>query len=484
METEIKADKLRILRKCQTDPRYFCDLNLNIEHWWDGMDRMCEAIANNRKVIVPSGHALSKDYTAGALALWFLYSFYPSKVVFTAPSIRQVSDVMWAEITSKHDAKKAPLEGYRKHLYIKISDQHFLTGFTTKEVKGQTGKFQGYHGPNVLMIFSEAQAIDDVIFEEADGCLTAENNKIILLGNPLRATGYFARAMDDPTWHKVQLSCLDSPNVLAGKEIIPGMVSKMWVDEKRKQWQAVGDPRWESRVLGQKPKITIDNVIPMEYVTRCINKKPYCNMEIRLTSGDYARFGDDATVIYNWKNRIPIKKDKMAMSSGPECSSHSVIMSQENESTLLLGDADGLGGPVMDFNRKALAHNNKIRLIDIHGNGEPEDKLQFANLRAEMWWYCREQLRQEMFCVPDDPMLIEDLTDILYFYNSKGKIQIESKKDIKERRGLSPNEGDSYVIGCWGHKEEIQSRPDDQPYRDPYAYQDSETESEESFMSA
>ena len=360
-----------------------------------------------------------------------------------------------------------------------------MTGFTTRETKGQTGKFQSYHSPNMLIIFSEAQAIDDIIYEQAEGCLTAENNKMLLLGNPLRTSGYFARAIDDPSFFKVHLSCLDCPNVIEDREVIPGMVSKKWVDDKRKAWEAVGDPRWESRVLGIKPKVTIDNVIPMDFINRCKGKVPYYPINIRVTSADYARFGDDETIIYNWKNGVIVKMDRMAMSSGPECSSHSVIMSQENESTILGGDADGLGGPVMDFNRKALQHNDKITVVDLKGSDAATDP-QFCNMRAQKWWNCREGLRKEMFCIPNDLILIEELSEVLYFYNGKGEIQIESKKDLKEseRLGRSPDRADAFVDGVWLHGEDVHSRPEDDLYQDPYANREEFVEPDQSYMSA
>jgi len=197
-----------------------------------------KAIVKYKKVAVASGNSLGKDYTAGGLAIWWLSAYYPAKVIITAPTDRQVRNILWTELErhfQRADGEKV-LGGDLKAQEWFLEQDRFCIAFTTKEVKGQTGKFQGYHSSNLLVIVSEAQAVDDNIFEQIEGVATSENSRILLLGNPLHTTGYFAKALQGSDYHSIHLSCLENPNYIEKKEIIPGLASYEWVENMRKKY--------------------------------------------------------------------------------------------------------------------------------------------------------------------------------------------------------------------------------------------------------
>lgn len=67
----------------------------------------------------------------------------------------------------------------------------------------------------------------------------------------------------------------------------------------------------------------------------------------------------------------------------------------------------------------------------------------YENLGAEMWAYIKGQLEQNMsnymnnepavLQLPDDDVLTSQLTSRKWSMTSKGKILLESKKDMKKR---------------------------------------------------
>jgi phage terminase large subunit len=62
------------------------------------------------------------------------------------------------------------------------------------------------------------------------------------------------------------------------------------------------------------------------------------------------------------------------------------------------------------------------------------DKDKFKNFRAELWHDMREWLAQEMpVQVPDSDELLGDLTSLGYKFDSSGRLQIESKDDLRKR---------------------------------------------------
>ena len=76
----------------------------------------------------------------------------------------------------------------------------------------------------------------------------------------------------------------------------------------------------------------------------------------------------------------------------------------------------------------------------------PSLKGQYRNLRAELWFKAKEWLETRAVRLPNDELLMAELTAVRFKYSSAGKQQIESKEEIK-RRGLpSPDRADAFVL--------------------------------------
>src|SRR5947207_2569827 len=69
---------------------------------WDLQERIARTVANHRRVAVRSCHHSGKTYVAGGLVEWFLAAFEPALVITTAPTERQVKDLLWHEIAQHH----------------------------------------------------------------------------------------------------------------------------------------------------------------------------------------------------------------------------------------------------------------------------------------------------------------------------------------------------------------------------------------------
>lgn len=111
---------------------------------------------------------------------------------------------------------------------------------------------------------------------------------------------------------------------------------------------------------------------------------------------------------------------------------------------------DGVGvgaGTINTLKEHGIANKS----INIQGAAEPtknRGEEKFNNLRSQMWWKMREDIRLGNIMLPDDKELIADLTTPKWFVRN-GKIVIESKEEIKKRLGRSPNKGDAAVYWNW-----------------------------------
>src|SRR5207247_1275178 len=88
-----------------------------------------------------------------------------------------------------------------------------------------------------LLLFDEASGIPDEIWEAAEGIAVAQNNRMLAIGNPLRASGrFYTLFQDEETWHTLTISALEHPNVTGDGPPIPGAVTVEAVEARIKEW--------------------------------------------------------------------------------------------------------------------------------------------------------------------------------------------------------------------------------------------------------
>lgn len=424
------------------------------------LEAVPRALAEHKPLVVRSGHAQGKDFLASCIAPWFLYNYCPSKVIFTAPTDRQVKEIMWNEIETRLNASNVQLPGRILKCKIDISPEHFLIGFTTRETGNMTGKFQGFHSPNILVIVSEAQAVGDKIFEQIDGVLTSANSLLIMIGNPLRTTGKFARMIRNTTDNIViGLNCLDSPNYKAKKELIPGMAAYEWVEARRKAY-GEDHPLWFGKVLGELPKSSIDTMFSSDLMEAMCIHHPNVIKRLITVAVDPARMGDDDTVVQGMVSGEVVAEERMPLSKAPAVCSLVLKMVKLIGANRIVCETDGLGGPIYDFIEDLKPED--VDLVEVCMGKEAEDPARYANARAEVYYSAREMAESGQVAGIDDEKFKEELGEAIYFYDGKGRIQVEPKKDIKARLGRSPDRADCWVLNCWGQKtaEPVQGKRD------------------------
>ena len=73
------------------------------------------------------------------------------------------------------------------------------------------------------------------------------------------------------------------------------------------------------------------------------------------------------------------------------------------------------------------------------------DTERYANIRAEMYFKCRDWL-QDGGVIPQDADLKTELSAVEYRFTSNGRIILEAKDKIKERMGRSPDLADALAL--------------------------------------
>jgi hypothetical protein len=131
-----------------------------------------------------------------------------------------------------------------------------------------------------------------------------------------------------------------------------------------------------------------------------------------------------------------------------------VLSKRRDHATIVLDMGGGYGGGVY---QTLLESIDSSEIVTYKGaekstHRTAEKKLGFINKRSETYWKFREalnpdQLHGSPIALPEDPMLVADLTAPKYEIGPRG-IQITEKTELVKSLGRSPDRGDAVVM-CW-----------------------------------
>lgn len=231
----------------------------------------------------------------------------------------------------------------------------------------------------------------------------------------------------------------------------------------RAQLQGLPEPLRSQLLFGDMQVGTADDewqVIPTDWVrqaqARWTNERPKMvgNKPLPCTRVgiDVSQGGSDYFVIYKRYGNWFGEPEKYPGTASPDAqvNSNRVLrsMALEAPNTPATIDSNGIGASTFFLLRPKL--KDRICAFLGHMPATATDRsgtLEFANLRAQAYWTLREWLDPDSgfnLALPPSRELLADLTAPKWFRRS-GKIQIESKEDIKARLGRSTDDGDALV---------------------------------------
>lgn len=421
--------------KVRENPEWFFSQILN-RPLWDKEREIIQALKENSQVSVRSCNASGKTYTAGGIVNWYLAGFEDAVVITTAPTERQVREVLWREIKSAAFSGKLPLYSGKNILETKINlgDKWFALGLATDT----PDQFQGFHSKNLLVIVDEASGIEEPIFEAIDGL---KPTKILLLGNPLRTTGRFANTFKEEGIVKISISAFDTPNLKQQSIVIPGLITQQDVDKMKQRYGEDSDV-YRVRILGEFPRAEADVLISMDDVYKAINNEVVVNPQFEKKMGvDIARYGDDRSVIVIRQMEKVIRKEIIQGSDLMSLAGQIIRIAKEEyvRAENINLDIIGMGAGVVDRLREQGWKVNGVNVAMA-----AKDTQSYANLRAELYnmikaWLTNKDKPAQL--TKDDDWY--ELTNVKYKFTSKGQMLMEAKEDMKKRGIPSPDVADA-----------------------------------------
>ena len=404
---------------------------------------IARSVEHNRRTAVKACFDSGKSYLASRLALWWIETRPPGEalVVTTATTFQQVRAILWQEIGGAHNTHQ--LTGRVTQTEWWIGRQ--LVGFGRRPRDWAPDALTGHHRPHVLVIVDEASGVPAAIFDALEGLITNERSRILAIGNPYGPGSRFAELFAATSiWHGITITAFDTP-AWTGERVsaraAASLISPVWVDELREMLGADHEATalWQTKVLGEFDTEDESKVISLANATRAKHHEIERSGAPTLAV-DVARYGEDETVIcarWGWHIEIieTFRRRPLTYTAG-----RVAALSRELGAADVRVDDDGVGGGVTDMLRE-----QGLTVDALHGAARPADPTKFADARSEWWWHIREAFAAGDPDIPDDDRLIGQLTAVNWDMDSRGRIKVESKKDMRARGAPSPDRADAVV---------------------------------------
>lgn len=404
-----------------------------------GRMNAAEAIDCVVRMATTSGHGVGKSAEVSWIMLWGLSTMEDTKGVVTANTETQLKTKTWAELAKWHRLSRVKdLFTYTATALFSTDPEHEKTWRIDMVPWSErnTEAFAGLHnqGKRVLLIFDEASAIPDIIWEVSEGALTDKDTQIIwaVFGNPTRNTGRFRECFRKYR-HRWKTFQIDSRTV----KITNKKQLNEWVQDYGEDSDFV-----KVRVRGIFPAASDRQFVSTPLVDAARGKhlmEHQYNFAPVILTCDPAWYGDDEIVIglrqglkFSILAKYPKNDNDMVIAG------YLAAFEDQYQADAVFIDM-GYGTGIYSAGKTA---GRSWTLVSFAGESNRKDCL---NKRVEMWYLLREWLK-EGGAIPDDQVLYDDLIGPEYEVRLDGKIKLESKEDMKKRGLPSPNRGDALAL--------------------------------------
>lgn len=391
---------------------------------------------------IASGHGIGKSALSAWITLFIMSTRPDSKGVVTATTSPQLKTKTWSELGKW---KKRCLTGHwfklnssfnnMNMVHVDNSDTWRVDAQTCREENSES--FAGLHAAESTpwYLFDEASGVPDKIFEVSEGGTTDGEPMRFLFGNPTKNTGYFKKTFG-ALRHRFKTLQIDSRDVSGtNKELF-----KTWADD-------YGDDSdfFRIRVKGQFPRASSTQFIGTDVAEEAAKRESFDQSDLPYILGvDVARYGDDSSVIYVRQGRDGRTGGyKMYRELDSIQLSGRVVefIDKYNPKKIFVDGTGGYGSGVVD---QLIANGYGSLVEDIQFGSKAIDENIYFNKRAEMYGLMKKWL--ETGLIPDEQIMIDDLTGVEYGFARENRIQLEKKEDMKKRGLASPDIADALAL--------------------------------------
>lgn len=379
-----------------------------------------------------SGHGIGKSTQCAWIQLWMMSTRPHLNGIITANTWTQLKTKTWRELAIWHKRLiNAHWFKWTETRFYHVDHQETWYCSPIPNSEHNSEAFAGQHGRHTLIIYDEASAIPDKIWEVSGGV----NDPRVFwfaFGNPTLNTGRFKACFGRfrnrwVTRHVDSRDCKMPNQDELQKDVV--------------EWGEDSD-YVRVRIRGVFPRLGEEQFISYEIVENAQKRQVDVPWGTPKVLGvDVARYGDDMTVFVGRHGRKLAKIQKFRDKNTMEIAALVAEEKRKSGINVIMVDGIGIGAGVVDRLRQ-LGHE----VVEVISGGKPdmENEDVCYNKRSEMWYRMRDWL--ETADIPDDYQLESDLVETKAFYDMKHRIQMEKKADMKKRGLASPDVADALAM--------------------------------------
>jgi phage terminase large subunit len=413
-----------------------------IEDWQ--YDVLTELDNGETKISIRSAVGVGKTALVSWLGLHFVLFRDDVKVIVTSPSFNQLQDGIIPEVR-KWAGRLPPwlrdqLDITSERVVRKPEGANNFISFRTAR-KETPEALQGIHATHVLLLVDEASGVHETVYEAGQGTMSTAGSVAVLISNPTRVTGLFYKTHKKlrKIWKCWKVTSFDSTRVAAS---FPKQMEATY---------GLNSQQYKVRVLGEFPEGNADSVIPRVWVEDAAAREILPSArELKVWGVDPGRGGDPTgfcervgrgiTELKEWYDdnvmlivgHIKVKWDALPASQRP---------------VTIFVDVIGLGAGIVDRLEELELPVTAVNVAEFAAM-----KDRFVRLRAELWHEGRLFFERKDCWIAqtiDEALIekfVEELSETAFKDHSSGKLDVESKKDLKARAVASPNMADAFLM--------------------------------------
>lgn len=459
-------------------PVEFCETILGVE-LWEFQIKLIEAIRDHRHVACAGGRKIGKDFVVACAALWW-YASRPKGRVFTlAPTSKQLDGISYLEIKQRMADTGICLACKRAGAETRpCPHSKVLTGDTSELAKngiksndgtyrfisGQTavasGGLRGFSGAEILYIEDEAAEVKEAFHDVMLGNLAGARCHIVMIGNPTNTSGHFFQAFHEQRemHYCIQQSSEETPNVLEGREVYPGLADRTWILEREFAWGR-GSVIWITDVEGKFPTAKEGQVFSFERVRKAEEAwevtTPIGRLWIGIDVAGVSGGGDEAAFAARRGLKcVQLYAKRLGSYEAYLIETLGLITTHQGpgeERPCVVVDRGGEEGAKV-WGIFAAYHDEHPDAFDLVGV--------FSSDRARRNPRAYDRVRDELVAsladwirdggaIPTDLKLAGDMTSYRWEPNPTGRSKLEDKLEIRKRLGRSPDRADALALSTW-----------------------------------
>jgi phage terminase large subunit len=467
----------------QANPVGFADDVLGVS-LWEKQTEILKAVRDYMRVSVRSGHKCGKSTTAAVIALWFYFSWPDARVVLSSVTSRQVDQILWREIRKLRARSKEHIRGEMHELArsgfkadAELGDFREIFGFTAREAEAAAG----ISGANLIYILDEASGIDDEFFEAIEGN-RAGGARLVMFSNPTRTEGEFYLSHTDKAiadgnergfYKTIHVSSEHTPNVREGRDVIPGLATRAWVEEKLLEW-GEDSPLFKVRVRGEFVIGEDGKILSLHAIKMAEDRWDDAWVPEAEGGGRPAHFAfgaDDGELVIGvdpagpgnagdesaFAPRRGRKVAKLYARRGLTTDGHVVEVeglireyALSRETVTVVVDREGKIGYEVYLALRAFAdRRGGVRVVGLRASDKAHRQPTIYDRARDELWANLAAWISDGGAIPRDAKLAKELHAPEWFSLATGRLKVTSKEDFRKALGRSPDRGDVLALAAW-----------------------------------